>query len=270
MLQFEMKNLILILLCIFTVFTSSAFSKLIEAKYDITYGSFLNLGLATSTLEVKKDTYKIKMLAKTTGMAKFLTNSRIEIYESHGKIIDDIFIPHTFIKIKQDNNKKRVRTYTFDYKNKKILLNDKKSAKKTKYNQKLEKETILVNSEKNSSLNYFANNDILSLFFNLKNRIKTYKDGQEYTLKAVGANKTKGLINILMPSKEDFERLNRALKTKDKSKFTVFINQKIFQSQKGELLISLNKEGFCSCAVLKDVLFFGDIVGKMVAFKIKD
>lgn len=248
-----MKKLILLLLFLF--FTLEIFAKQIEAKYSISYGNLLNLGIATSTLEINNDNYKIKMEAKTTGMTKFLTNNRMEIYESHGKIIDNQFVPNKFIKTKKTNNKKKVRTYIFDYENKRVLLNDKRSEK---------------NSEKKSILNYFAKNDILSLFFNLKNEIKAFENGEKYSLKAVGANKTKGIIDILMPTKESLKNLNEILKTEDKLKFTVFINQKIFQSKKGELLISLNKEGFCSYAILKDVLFFGDIVGQILELKIKN
>ena len=126
-----------------------------------------------------------------------------------------------------------------------------------------------IHEEKTHNLEYYAKNDILSLFFNLRKKLPIFEKGKEYTLNAVGANKTKGLINILMPSSNDLEKINTYLKTDDKSKFTAFINQRIFQSKRGELLISLNKEGFCSYAVLRDVLLFGDIVGKMVDFKIK-
>lgn len=259
-----------ILLFLFIFLTLDIFAKQVEAKYNISYGKFLDLGIATTTLELNNDNYKIKMEAKTTGMAKFLTNNRIEIYESYGKIINNKFVPNIFIKTKKDDNKKRVRTYNFDYQNKRILINDKKTSKNIKYDANLKKKIEVINFENNSTLNYFAQNDILSLFFNLKNKIKVFENGKEYSLKAVGANKTKGSINILMPTDKSFKLLDEVLKTKDKSKFTVFINQKIFQSQKGELLISLNKEGFCSYAILKDVLLFGDIVGEMIDFKIKE
>lgn len=258
----------LILLFIFIFFTFNVFAKQIEAKYIITYGSFFDLGEAISTLEIDKDTYKIKIAAKTIGMSKFLTNNREEIYESHGKIIDNEFVPTKFIKIKKDNYKKRIRVFNFDYKNNKILINDSIKGKEKIHTILLEEKFISIDKKSNYDLNYFADNDILSLFFNLNKKITSFQKGKEYKLKAVGANKTKGVINILMPTLESYKVLDKILETNDKSKFTVFINQKIFQSEKGELLISLNKQGFCSFAILKDVLFFGDIVGKMTEFKI--
>ncbi len=261
-----MKKLTLLL--IFLVLNLNLFAKHIEAQYDITYGDFLDLGVATTTLEINKNLYKLKIEAKTTGMAKYLTNNREEIYESYGQVINNQFIPSKFIKTKKDDHKKRVRTYIFNHKDKKILLNDKRFGKIKKMDSSFNEISININKEKNSELNYFAKDDILSLFFNINKKIVNYEKGKEYTLNAVGANKTKGLINILMPTPEKLKQMNKVLKTNDKSKFTAFINQKIFQSKRGELLISLNNNGFCSYAVLKDVLFFGDIVGKMVKFKI--
>ena len=262
-----MKKSILLFISIF--FTVNLFAQHIEAKYNITYGDFIDLGIATSTLNINDDNYLILMEAKTTGISKFLTNNRIEIYESHGKIIDNQFVPTKFIKTKKDDNKKRVRVYTFDHKNKKVVVHDHIEGDKKFINSDLTPTNKNFKEEKNYDLKYYANNDILSLFFNLRKKLPTFKSGEEYSLKAIGANKSKGLINILMPSSKDLDTINSYLKTNDKSKFTAFINQKIFQSKRGELLISLNKEGFCSYAVLRDVLLFGDIVGEMIEFKIK-
>lgn len=102
-------------------------------------------------------------------------------------------------------------------------------------------------------------------FFNLKNKIPKYEKEKDYELKAVGANKTKGQINIIIPNKKIKE-----LKTENSNHLIAYINQKIFGSARGELFLSLNKEGFCNKAILKDVLLFGDIVGEMVEFNIKD
>jgi hypothetical protein len=263
-----MKKSTLLLILLF--FSINIFAQKIEAKYDVTYGKFLKLGVAKSTLITNNDTYKIKIEAVATGLAKILSNNRVEIYESYGKIIEYRFVPDKFVKIKKDKIKKRVRTYTFDRKNKKILIHDVKSGKEKKLNDNLKYELTKYHEEDNSTLDYYAEDDILSLFFNMHEDMLRFESGEEYTLNAVGANKTKGVINILMPSSKELKKMDKVLKTNDKTKFTAFINQRIFQSKRGELLISLNDYGFCSFAVLKDVLLFGDIVGKMTEFKIKE
>ncbi len=263
-----MKKIILLLIPFFL--SINIFAQEVVAKYSVTYGKFLKLGIAETKLNIKNNEYKISIIAKTTGMAKFLSNKRVEIYESYGKVINNIFIPKKFVKIKKDSLKKRIKTYTFDRKNKKILLHYLQIGKEKRFNQDHEYKTIEINKVEESILDYYAENDILSLFFNIKLKIQKFEDGKEYTLNAVGANKTKGVINILMPSSKQLKNMNKVLKTEDKTKFTAYINQNIFQSKRGELLLSLNNYGFCTFAVLKDVLLFGDIVGKMIEFKVKD
>jgi len=260
----------LTLLFILVLFSVSSFAKIIEAKYDVTYGSLLDLGVATTTLEINKNTYTIKIVAKTTGMARHLSKNRVEIYESYGIIKDNEFIPNKHIKTKKDDDKQRTKTYTFDHKNKKIFVENVKSGIKINYNAQLEKVEVPFSSKSISTLDYYAKDDLLSLFFNIKDVVKDFEKGKEYSLKAVGANKTKGVINIAMPDEKRLKMMNEVLKTDDKIKFTAYINQKIFQSKRGELLISLNKHGFCTFTVLKDVLLFGDIVGKMKEFSIKE
>lgn len=262
-----MKKLTLLLILNF--FTLFGYAQTIEAKYQITYGSLLNLGVATSTLQIEGKKYKIKVEAKTTGMAKYLTNNRVEIYESFGIIKNNTFIPQKHIKTKIDDKTKRVKTYTFDYEKEKVFVHVMKSGFETIFNDKFQIEDIAIKKESSSTLDYFAKNDLLSLFFNIKDKLQTFETGKEYTLKAVGANKTKGVINISMPNEKKRQELNEYLETNDKIKFTAYINQKIFQSSKGELLIALNSHGFCSYSVLKDVILFGDIVGKMIDFRIK-
>lgn len=245
-------------------------ARTIEAKYKVSYGKLLKLGVATSTLEINNDKYKIKIEVSTTGMAKYLTSNRVEIYESYGKVIDHELIPEKFVKIKQDKKKKRIRTYTFNQEEKIVKVHDIKFGKKKIVNAELRFDEKKYREERDYTLDYFAKDDLLSLFFNMHIKMVGYEDGEEYELKAVGANKTKGIINVAMPTKEQLKKIDKVLKTNDKSKFTAYINQKIFQSKRGELLISLNDYGFCNKAVLKDVLLFGDIVGEMTDFKIKE
>ena len=45
---------------------------------------------------------------------------------------------------------------------------------------------------------------------------------------------------------------------------TVIIHQKIFSSSAGHLLLAIGKDGITDKAVLKDVIFFGDIRGERI------
>lgn len=75
---------------------------------------------------------------------------------------------------------------------------------------------------------------------------------------AVGANKTDGRIDVKpLHVKDEFD-------WKDGHLMRVIVNDKIFASDKGELLINLRDDGLCQQAILKDVIFFGDIRGEMI------
>jgi len=239
-----MKKIILILISLNILL----FSQTINAKYHISYGILSKLGIAQTNLFTNKDNYEIEIKADTVGLAKFLTNNRVEIYKSSGKITNNKYIPTTFTKIRKDNKKTKTTVYSFDHINKKINVNENKD-----------------NISRIYELEYYAQDDILSLFFNLNNKLKNFEEDKDYALKAVGANKTNGTINILVPKNKTLKELD----TENSTHFIAYINQKIFASKRGELLISLNDFGFSNKTILKDVLLFGDIVGEMVEFNMK-
>lgn len=260
-----MKKLSLILTIL--IFNSYAFALHIEAKYNITYGSFIQLGIANATLETKDDRYKIKIEAITKGMANILTNNRIETYESTGRIINNEYIPDKYLKIKKSNHKNRVKEYTFDYEISRIDLTKIETMKNYVYDglERKEKETRKNSKE---TLAFFAKNDLLSLFFNLTSKIKDFEKSQNYSFKSVGSDKEDGTIELRVPSNKKLIEIEKLLKKENEKKIIAYVNQNIFDSEKGELFLSLNKEGFCTMAVLKDVLLFGDVVGKMTSFNI--
>lgn len=259
----------LTLLFIISFYNINLFALHISANYSITYGSLMELGIAKATLETNDDNYKIVIEAKTTGMARYLTNNRIEVYESIGKVINNEFFPSKFIKTKKNDFKSRVREYTFDYKNKEILVKTTSDEKRKVIDENFKFKIKDEHSESNEKLNFFAKDDLLSLFFNLNKKILTYEENKEYSLKAVGANKDNGKIDILIPIEKKLIELENILNRDNEKKFITYINQNIFGSEKGELFISLNNEGFCTKAVLKDVLLFGDIVGEISNFKVE-
>lgn len=262
-----MKKLILTILILNSFLFSSV--KEINASYEITYGSFLNLGVANASLKIfNKKEYEISIEAKATGLAKFLSNGRVEVYKSKGILENGIFVPTLYSKEKKDNLKAQVTTYSFNSRNKEISINEVRYGKNITFNTQLEPQYVDFKTTKNFTLDYFAKNDLLSLFFNFKNLYATLEKDKIETLHAVGANKTDGSISIMIPTNQ--KDLDEYLKTNSKIKFTASINQNIFESEKGELLISINDKGFCDYAVLKDVLFFGDIVGVMKKIKFEE
>lgn len=252
--------------------------KTIEASYDVSYGLFGKLGVANTKVKIEHNSYTINIVAKATGLAKTLSNGKEEIYTSTGTIENGTFVPKTFTKQTNTNSKKRTKKYTFDYINNKIYLEKTTNRLKiTASNYESDEigatsidEATWVKEHSRETLDYFASNDLLSLFFNIKHFVPSFKQGNNFSLNAIGASKDKGKIDIVIPTGEKFKDLENSLDNNDSKKFIAYINQKIFSSKRGELFVSLNDYGICNKAVLKDVLLFGDIVGEMTNFTVKE
>ncbi len=230
---------------VLVLLSQMAGAKVLTATYEVSYGIFQTMGIADARFETREDdTYSIRIEARTTGIAKLLSNNRVEVYESHGRIINGKLTPDKYIKIRRTDSKKTTKIYTFDHR------------KKTVFKELIE--GIDWDKETND---FYAPEDILSLFFNVKQYMKLR---QNQVLYAVGANKNDGRIDVVFPRGKELERLEKELEMSDGVFVKVILNDKIFSSANGELLINLDEEGLCEKAILEDVLLFGDIVGKRV------
>lgn len=259
-----MKKFTLLILLL----SSFLFGKTIDATYKISYGIFGELGLATTTLKIlPNNKYHIKVHAYATGLAKFLSANKEEFYESSGTIVNNIFMPESYKTLSKNDNKSRQKNYTFDHSKNEVRYKQITKKLHTRHDAQLNPIKEWKEESLESKTNYYAANDLLSLFFNISNIIPNFDKGNEYKLKAIGANKQDGKLDLIIPNDERYKILEDTLGDFTK-KFIVIINQKIFSSSRGELLISLNEKGFCNKAVLKDVLVFGDIKGEMVKFNI--
>lgn len=249
-----------------------AYSKTYEGTYKISYGIFGELGIAKTKLIINNDKYEIIINAKATGIAKFLSNGKEEIYQSFGNIKNNEFTSTKYVTQTKTNSKEKTKIYNFDYENKVINLETNSKYLETSFvssNQNYETESKWVSSNSLSKNNFFTTNDILSLFFNVSKNINLMDKTKNYEYKTLGAKAENGKINFYFPNNTDKIFLDEFFENKEE-KLIVTLNQPIFSSKNGELLISVNKNGFCNKAILKDVIMFGDITGELIEFKIKD
>ena len=241
----EKGNAVKLPILVLLVCAQLACAKVLSATYEVSYGVFDTLGVADARFETREDgTYTIRIEARTSGIAKILSNNRVEIYESHGVLKDGRLIPHKYAKTRRTDSKKSIKIYTFDHETKTIW-----------------RETIERDEWDRVRNDYYASEDILSLFFNFKHYLQSR---QNRSLQAVGGNKKDGRIDVVFPEKEELARIRAKLETSGGEFLKVVLNDRIFASEKGELLINLGSDGLCEKAVLEDVLFFGDIVGRRV------
>jgi len=236
-----MKFLMLVIICSFS------FAKTITANYNVSYGFFDTVAKAKAVIETNEDSYHIKIEAKTAGFMTTFTE-RFESFESFGEIKDGELIPKTFINYRTDGETIKKKTYQFNHQTKKVY----QIYEKTKNGKKTTSDKIM---------NYYAKDDLLTLFFSLKKLLnKNIANQKAY---AMGANKKDGHLDIILPTNEKKKDFLDLFNKKKGNFIIAVIYRKIFLSSKGELIINLNDEYLCQEAVLKDVLFYGDIVGTL-------
>lgn len=232
----------------------------ISATYKVSFGIFGQIGIAKANLHIQDEHYKITMQAQTTGLAKVLSGNREEWFESVGVVRDGYLYPDTYKKIVKRNKnilqegkphlitKEDSRVYTLNHQTKQVTL------------FKESKTDGMLTSSSDEILEYYAKDDLLSLFFNFKQISKNMS--QKILLKAVGANKKDGRIDL--EKLQDTKKFQKEFSWSDGAYFKVIIHDKIFASKQGELFVNLNRQGIAQSAILKDVIFFGDIRGDLI------
>lgn len=236
-----MKTVFLVLI----LMVQMAGAKMVTATYEVSYGIFENLGIAEAKFEMREDnTYSIRIEARSSGIAKVLSDNRVEVYESHGIIRNGLLIPQKYIKTRRTDSKKMIKIYTFDHVKKTVV-----------------RENINSDEWEPKPHEYYASEDILTLFFNFKHYLNENHEGAFY---AVGGNKKDGRIDVVFLKGEELEEAKKKLDKSEGKFLKVILNDKIFSSANGELLIHLDESGLCSKAILEDVIFFGDIVGNRI------
>lgn len=230
--------------------------KSITAHYQVSYGIVGKVGHANASIQIDSGTYKIRIEAEGDGIVKFFSKHRKEVYESTGIIKNGTLLPTLFVKNKSWGEKEERKRYFFHH--------DRKSVSIIKTSVAGGKVT-----ESQELLPYYAKDDILTLFFNLKKLIgSSIYPEEKVTLHAVGANKKNGTLTMQTPQGKSRTEISKLLGV-DNDMLIVVLHQKIFSSQKGEFFMHIGKEGVCDKVMLKDVILYGDLVGKAENIKVE-
>ncbi len=250
-----MKHILSIILIFIGAFLYANNLQSMSADYEVRYGILGKIGDAHCELEIDKGTYKISIKVQSSGLAKFLQN-RKESYESTGLIKDGVLIPTLFVKNRKWKDKEDRKKYFFDHQNKRVSILRTKVVDGKRRDEKY-------------NLSYYADNDILTLFFNLKKITKDSNLSQWLRLSAVGARNSDGAIDIKEPDEDEKKEFRDYLGVLNYPLF-VTLNKKIFSSKNGEFFINIDKNGVCDKFILKDIFLKGDLVGKITNFTIKE
>ena len=244
------KNLFILSLVL--IFISQIQAKTLDVSYKVSFGVLGQLGISDAHLETKGDTYTIDIKVKATGLAKTLSKNRKERHISKGHVLNGMYISDSYQVVKSYGDKYIVKSYTIDHKMKKVKKEyfSKKNGKMTKG-----KEIIL---------DFYSENDLLTLYFNLPKIIKDLSKAGTYEFSAVGAERQKGTVQVRIPKASELQEYKKVLGEDDYWYMTAIIYQKIFESNKGELMLAVGKDGIAQKAVLKDLIMFGDLVSERI------
>ena len=227
-------------------------AKVLDVTYEVSFGVLGQLGISEAHLETQGDKYTIDIKVKATGLAKTLSSNRKERHISKGHIVNGMYISDSYTVVKSYGKKYIEKRYTIDHKKKKV--------KKEYFSKKNGKR----HKKRHEILDFYSKNDLLTLYFNLPKIIKNRSKAGTYKLSAVGAERQKGIVKVTIPQKRELKRYKKVLGEGDYWYITAIIYQKIFASNKGELMLAVGKDGIAQKAVLKDLIMFGDLVAERI------
>jgi len=222
-------------------------AKVIKVDYKVEFGIVGQIGVAHAKLTRDDNSYEIEIQLKSTGIAKVLSGDRKEEHISKGHIENGVMVSDLYQIIKTHGSKHSNRVYTIDHKNKKVVRTDKKWKRGKLY------------KERTKVMKNYSKDDLLTLYFNLDSYIKDKTISKDYRFNAVGAEIQDGFVDIHIPKSSEMSEYKELLGDNGAWYARAIVNQNIFSSDKGELFLSVGKDGITKKAVLKDLIFFGDI-----------
>ncbi len=260
-----------ILLTILSLSIVSLHSATISARYDISFSIFGKIGEANVRYEHDDRFYYIYVDAGLIGAAASMANNRREVHESFGIIKEGLLIPELYKKTRTSDHRheesyfvpmpnKSIQKFRFREEN---IYSSHFDLSKMSYI----KEKSVKKSSSLKKLPYRANNDLLSLFFNINSILNDIPEGKRKIEHAIGARNDKGEIIITNPAGKKRRELAELMPNNENRLITVVVDQDIFKSGQGELYLNLDKDHLAIDAMLKDVLLFGDVKGKRVWIK---
>ncbi|MCK9455186.1 DUF3108 domain-containing protein [Sulfurimonas sp.] len=247
------------------LFSISLFSKDFSMRYDVHVSLLGNVGYAEITLKEKENSYEIKLVANTIGIAAVLLKNRVETFISKGKIVEGRYVPDLFVATKETDRRTRVQTYHFDHDKKEIKFIEEKTklVTKTRFDSKHFKiisEDVTKNSKEERLLDLYKDGDVLSYYLNTDSTCNS--DENSYKLIAVGAHDEKNDITI--SRLEGLERESAVVNFSEDIKDIYNLNVVPFDKDDEivDVLIAFDNDGLLKEALLGEVFWVGKITAK--------
>ena len=243
---------ILIYIVLILLSSNWLLAKTINVNYKASFGILGTIATIDNKIIIKKDTYEIDTRLKFKGFAKLLLGTQQEHYVSKGFIKNGFFVSYYYYAMSQKDNRNKLNEYFIDHKTKSI----------TKRRRKWKKGKLYYDKKKD--LNFYAKDDLLTLYFNMDKHIKAHKNQKNFILNVAGLEKQKGKVKITVATAKDKQKYKNDLGSSASWYAKALIVQKNFKHKKGDILLSVSKDGYIKKAVIKDLVMYGDAVLKRV------
>ena len=237
----------ILLLTIFIFVTLHA--KTIKEDYSVAFGIIGEIAKVHAEMKTNKNHYVVDAKLKVVGaIAKKVTKNLKERHISKGHIDKGRYITDMYQMIKSYGTINSTTIYQTNHKKKTVTRRYKKW-----------KSGKLI-TDKKVQLKYYATDDLTNIFLNLPH-YKKQKVGKIYERKVVGADRKNGSVLLSIPTKKQSKKMKKLLGKKKKGEWysKLIMQRQLYDSKKGELALKIGADGMLEMAVLKDLIFFGDI-----------
>lgn len=196
--------------------------------------------------------YSITITASGSGIVGKLTNNKQYVLQSLGLVKDGVLVPQKYINSEYGKDFKKIKTYTIDYKNNKTLVREYKKEKveesefdliHVRYNVTYKD----VESTKEKVLDTVYHDDMISMFFNKKNKLLSMKSNETKRMNALGSEDTQEGVIVKHIKQED-----------DKSIFSVTVEKDYLSGGSKDATFILDDENILYETRIDGILFFGN------------
>jgi dsDNA-binding SOS-regulon protein len=224
--------------------------------YRVEFGVVGEVGRIHSVYYDDTKQYIIDTNVSAVGfIAKSITHNLKERHICKGYLSKNgLKVATSYEMIKSYGKYRSITRYTVNHQTKKVRKSFKKWLKrKGKPERKI--------ADYSYDLKYYARNDMITLFLNLGSYIKNKNKPYDYIFKAVGADRMNGKVDIHIPSKKEAKKMEKLLDKpkEDEWLMNLVMHRQLYHSRQGELMVHMAKDSTIKKAVLKDLIFFGDV-----------
>jgi len=221
-------------------------AKTMVADYRVEFGIVGEVGKVHTKYTDDTKSYTIDTNLSAVGiLAKAVTHNLKERHICKGFIAKDSKrMATSYQMIKSYGEYKSMTFYSVNHKSKSISKKYQKWQKtKNNHYRKIQDYTL--------PLNYYATDDMVTLFLNLSEHIKFKNKAKHYIFKAVGADRKNGRVDITIPTDKKARVMEKLVGKRQKGDWLInlVMHRQLYNSKQGELMVRMNKESMIEKAL---------------------